>query len=71
MVDFIPVLLLVFGLISVIKPEWIVAVHRRQKAAGTTQHPENIEATDGVYVLIQAAGGFFLIFGLVFTLRSL
>lgn len=71
MVDFIPVLLLLYGLISVLKPEWAMAVHRWQKAAGTTNRPEDIEPSDGVYALNYIAGLCFILFGLAFTLRSL
>lgn len=71
MVDFIPVLLLVFGLLCVLKPEWMMAVHRWQKAAGTTNRPEAIEPSDGVIALNYIAGLFFILFGLVFTIRSL
>lgn len=71
MVDVVPILLLIFGLISVIAPEWIAAVHRRQKAAGTTQRPEEIEPSDGFYALTRISGLFFVLFGLVFTIQSL
>lgn len=71
MADFIPVLLLGYGLVSVLKPEWMMTVHRWQKAAGTTNRPEDIEPSDGVIALNYIAGFFFILFGLVFTLRSL
>lgn len=71
MVDFIPVLLLVYGLVSILKPEWIMAVHRWQKATGTTTRPEDIEPSDGVIALNYIAGFIFILFGLVYTIRSL
>lgn len=69
--DLVPVLLFIYGLVSVLKPEWMMAIHRRQKAAGTTNRPEDIEPSDGAYLLNYIAGVFFVIFGLIFTLRSL
>ncbi len=71
MVDLAPLLLLGYGLVSVLKPEWMMAIHRWQKAVGTTNRPEDIEPSDGAYLLNYLAGVFFLLFGLVFTLRSL
>ncbi|MCL9817017.1 hypothetical protein [Natronocalculus amylovorans] len=52
------------------KPEWIVMIDRRQKAAGTTRRSEEIEFTDGHYVFIQVVGFFIGVFGLVYTLRA-
>jgi hypothetical protein len=49
----------------------MMAVHRWAKAAGTTNRPEEIEPSDGAYAVNYLAGLFFLLFGLVFTLRSL
>lgn len=69
--DVVPLLLLAFGLVSVPKPEWMMPIHRRQKAAGTTHHPDDIEPSEGVYALNYVAGLFCILFGLVFTLRSL
>lgn len=71
MVDFVPVLLVVYGLVSVLKPEWMMAVYRRQKAAGTANRPGDIEPSAGAYALNYVAGIGFTIFGLIFTLRSL
>lgn len=71
MVDVVPVLLLVFGSISVLKPEWVAAVHRRQKAAGTTSRPSEIEVTGSWLALTRVTGVFFVLFGLYFASRSL
>lgn len=71
MVDVIPVLLLVFGVTAVLKPELVAAIDRRQKASGTTRRPEDIEMTDGYYSFIRVIGSLFVLFGVVFTLRSL
>ena len=70
MVDLIPVLLFIFGLVTVGKPEWVAALDRRQKAAGTTRHPREIEMSETYYGLVRLAGIGFTIFGLVFILRS-
>lgn len=71
MVDVIPVLLFVYGCISISKPEWAMKVHRWQKAAGTKNRPADIEPSDVAYAVNYVAGAFFLLFGLVFTLQSL
>lgn len=71
MVDVLPLVLLGFGLLSVFKPEWIAVVHRRQKAAGTTRKPRDIEVTESWLRVTQIAGVAFVLFGLLFTLRSL
>ncbi len=71
MVDVFRLLLLAVGLISILKPEWAMAVHRWQKAAGTTNRPADIEPSDGAYMIHYVAGFFFILFGLVFTLNSL
>lgn len=71
MVDFIPALLLVFGLVAVIKPEWVAALDRRQKAAGTTRRPSDVEMSDTYYAIVRVAGAGFVVFGLVFDVRSL
>lgn len=71
MVDVIPVLLLVFGLVSAIKPEWIAAIHRHQKAAGTDRRSEDIGATETWIGMTRVTGIVFILFGLVFTAQSL
>lgn len=71
MVDIVPVVLLVFGLVSVLKPEWVAAVHRRQKASGTTRRPRDIEVTETWLAVTRMAGLAVVLFGLLFTLRSL
>jgi len=71
MVDFIPVVLLVCGLIAIARPEWIAAVDRRQKAAGTTRHPSDVEMNETYHVVVRVAGVGFVVFGLVFVLRGL
>ena len=70
MMTIVPAFLLLFGIICVVKPEWIVMNDRRQKAAGTTRRSEEIEFTDGHYVFIQVVGFFIGVFGLVYTLRA-
>lgn len=71
MVDVVPVLVLLFGFISLCKPEWLAVVHRRQKAAGTTQRPEDIHVTDSWITVTRVAGIAFILFGLIFTFQSL
>lgn len=70
MVDFIPVLLSGFGLIALVKPEWVAALDRRQKAAGTARYPQEIEMGETYYAVIRFAGVAFTLFGLVFVVRS-
>jgi hypothetical protein len=70
MVDFLPVLLFVFGLIAMGKPEWIAAVDRRQKAAGTTRSPSDVELSETYYAIVRIAGAGFALFGLLFILQS-
>ncbi len=67
----VAILLTMFGAVSVVKPRWIAAIDRRQKAAGTTRHPEDIEFSDGHYGFIQIVGFFIGAFGLIVTLRLL
>lgn len=71
MVDVIPVLLLLFGFIAVFKPKWVAAIDRRQKAAGTTRSPQDIEMSESYYGIIRIAGIGFILFGLIFTVQSL
>lgn len=66
MADFIPLLLLLYGLVSVFKPDWMMAAHRRLNAAGTTTRPEDIEPSDGITALNYIAGLLFILFGLGF-----
>lgn len=70
MVDLVPVLLFAFGLVAMGKPEWIAAVDRRQKAAGTTRRPGDVEMSETYYVVVRIAGLGFALFGLVFIIRS-
>lgn len=71
MVDVISVVFLMFGLISVFKPEWVAAVHRRQKATGTTHRPREIEVTNTWLAVTRMAGLACILVGLLFTLGSL
>lgn len=71
MADLIPALLLAFGLVAALRPEWVAAVDRRQKAAGTTRSPADVEMNETYYAIIRLAGVAFAVFGLVFFLRSL
>lgn len=70
MVDFIPVLLFVFGLIASSKPDWVAAIDRRQKAAGTTRRPSDVEMGDTYYAVVRIAGVFSTLFGLLFIIRN-
>jgi preprotein translocase subunit Sss1 len=70
MVDFVPALLLVFGLVAAAKPEWVAALDRRQKATGTTRRPDEVEMSETYYAVVRIAGIGFVLFGLVFVLRS-
>lgn len=71
MVDFVPLLLMAIGVVSLVKPEWTMAIHRRQKAAGTTGRPDDVEPSRFWYVLNYLSGVCFVLFGLFFTVRSL
>lgn len=71
MVDFVPVLLLAFGVIALVKPELVAVIDRRQKAAGTTRHPSEIEMSGSYYAVVRIVGIGLTLFGLIFTLRSL
>lgn len=70
MVDLVPVLLFAFGLVALSKPEWVAAIDRRQKAAGTTRRLGDVEMSDTYYAVVRIAGVFFTLFGLVFIVRS-
>ncbi|WP_435320299.1 DUF6199 family natural product biosynthesis protein [Haloarchaeobius sp. TZWSO28] len=70
MVDIVPVLLFVFGLVAVGKPEWIAAIDRRQKAAGTTRSPDDVEMSETYYAVVRLAGVGFTLIGLLFIVRS-
>jgi hypothetical protein len=69
-VDLIPVLLFTFGLIAMAKPEWVAAIDRRQKAAGTTRRPGDIEMGETYYAVVRMAGVGFTLFGLLFVVQS-
>jgi hypothetical protein len=71
MVDVVPLALAVFGAVAVVRPQWVAAIDRRQKAAGTTRRPSEIEMSAGYYAVVQVAGIALLLFGVAFTLRSL
>jgi len=71
MVDVVPLLLLVFGVIAVLKPEWVAMIDRRQKAAGTTRRPADVEMTEGHHSFLRLVGFIFVLFGVVFTLQGL
>lgn len=71
MVDFVPVLLLAFGIVALVKPELVAVIDRRQKATGTTRRPSEIELSASYYVVVRLVGGGLALFGLIFTLRSL
>lgn len=70
MVDFVPVLLFVCGLIALGKPEWVAAIDRRQKAAGTTRRPEDIEMGETYYAVVRVAGVGLTLFGFLFIVQS-
>lgn len=70
MVDLIPVLLFVFGLIALTKPDWVAAIDRRQKAAGTTRSPGDVKISETYYAVVRLAGIGFTLFGLLFIIRS-
>ena len=70
MVDLIPVLLFVFGFIVMMKPEWVAAIDRRQKAAGTTRRPSDIETSETYYAFVRITGVGFTLFGFLFIVRS-
>ncbi len=70
MVDLVPVVLFVGGLIAIGKPDWMAALDRRQKAAGTTRDPDEVEMDPTYYVLIRLLGVGFTLFGLLFIIRS-
>lgn len=55
-VELIPVLLLVVGIVAAFKPQWIAAIDRRQKAAGMTRRPRDIEMSDTYYSVVRAEG---------------
>lgn len=71
MVDIIPALLLVVGLVALGKPEWVAMIDRRQKAAGTTRRPSDVELTDTYYAVVRVAGLGLALVGLIFLIQSL
>lgn len=71
MVDFAPVLLLAFGIVAVSKPEVVAVIDRRQKAAGTTRRPSDIEMSESYDVVVRIVGVGLALFGLIFTLRTM
>lgn len=71
MVDFVPVLLLVVGIVATVKPELVAAIDRRQKAAGTTRSPSEVEMSESYVAVVRIVGVGLTFFGLMFTLQSL
>ena len=71
MVDLVPALILAFGIVAAVRPELVAVLDRRQKAAGTTRRPSEIEMSESYYVVVRTVGVGLTLFGLVFTLRSL
>lgn len=71
MVDFVPVLLLAIGVVALAKPELVAVIDRRQKAAGTTRRPSEIELSESYYLVVRIVGIGLTLFGVMFTLRSL
>lgn len=70
MADVFPLLLFIFGMVAALKPEWVAAVDRRQKAAGTTRRPSDVEMSETYYGVVQAGGIVFALFGAVLFLNS-
>lgn len=71
MVDVVPVLVLLVGLVAVVRPGWVAAVDRRQKAAGTTRRPADVELNETYYAVVRTAGVGLALLGLVLVVRSL
>lgn len=71
MVDFVPVMLLAFGVVALLKPDLVAVIDRRQKTAGTTRRPGEIEMNESYYAVVRIVGVAMTLFGLIFTLRSL
>jgi len=68
--DVIPLVLLAFGVVALLRPEVVAAADRRQKAAGTTRRPSDIETSETYYAVVRTAGIGLTLFELLFTLRS-
>jgi len=68
MVAVVPLLLVVFGAVSVLAPEWVAVVHRHQKAAGTTTDPGEITVSATWYQATRIAGVVVLAVGVVLAL---
>jgi hypothetical protein len=71
MLDFVPVLILVFGITAIVRPELVAVMDRHQKAAGTTRRPGEIEMSEAYYAVVRIVGIGLALFGLIFTLRNL
>jgi|GEM_PF-3545157 len=71
MVDFVPILLLVFGLVSVVVPDRIATIHRHQKATGTRLQMEDVEVSETWIGVTRITGVVFVLLGLGLTVQSL
>lgn len=71
MVDVIPILLMAFGIVSAVAPEWVGAIHRAQKAAGTTTDPGSIDVSRTWYAVTRVTGVIVFLLGLGLTIQSL
>lgn len=71
MVSVIGLLLLTVGVVTLLRPEWIEAMDRRYKAAGTTLRPREVEMSAVYHLVVRATAVGFVLFGLALTLSSL
>lgn len=68
---FVGLLLTAFGVISVVKTEWVAALERRRRTTMSKQHHSEIQLTEGWYALHRSCGILFGLFGLAILLVEL
>ena len=71
MADLVPFLVCLTGVVAVLKPGWIAAIDRRQRAAGTTRRSTDVEMSEGYVAFVRVVGAVLALVGGVLFLGSL
>jgi len=70
MVDVVPVVVFVIGLVALVKPEWVANIDRKQKSLGTNRSPNTVEMSETYYLVVRIVGIICLSIGLIFIVQS-
>lgn len=71
MADLVPAIILAVGVVALVKPGWIAAIDRRQRAAGTTRRSREVEMSDDYYAFVRIFGALLALVGGILFFGSL